>query len=378
MKKYNFLWLDAILDEKTVKSFSSISPASNFWQKGFVNGLQKVGHNVHAIGFPVERLWPFGRFTVSKQEAELDQSIKGLVVGYLNLPFLKNFIQTQLLFRVTKTYLEQVKIFPDYVITYSCKVKPTDVSPATRVAMHLQKKQGIPWICIVADGIAPEGADAYVYLTWQYQQLRQSQTPSIHIDGGIAEVVAKRDPSESAQSKKVFMYMGALTEHGGALELVNAFSHIDDQDIELWICGRGSNNELERIAELDKRVSLYGFVDEKRLNELASMADFFVNPRPTNFEPNKLNYPSKLLHYLAYGKPVISTFTDGLSPEYNEILLPITNDSVEGIAMSLQAALSIDNEEYVDKVEAVIRFNTTHSWTYQMTKFTTWISEKLR
>jgi glycosyltransferase involved in cell wall biosynthesis len=49
-----------------------------------------------------------------------------------------------------------------------------------------------------------------------------------------------------------------------------------------------------------------------------------------------MNFPSKVLEYLRYGKPVVSTWTDGLDPTYRSILTV----ALEGTAPSLRNAMS--------------------------------------
>jgi glycosyltransferase involved in cell wall biosynthesis len=377
----SFLWLEGIFNEDTVNSFLSISPASNFWQRGFVEALYKLGHSVDVIGFPVERVWPFGRLMISCKQASLSGGLTGKVVGYINFPYLRSTFQYLSLQKSVKIYLRTREKKPDYQIVFSCLEKSTELTPSIRMAKYIRKHFGVPWICIVADGAAPPGADGYVYLPWSYYQSESALTPSIHIDGGIPEVKFEYDfflASDFSKQKKKLLYMGALTEHGGVSQLARAFNKLSDQNIELWICGRGKNPELTRLAEIDKRIKIEGFVDEAELSKIAGAAFAFANPRPNSFAPNKLNYPSKVLHYLAYGKPVISTFTDGVSPEYADVVIPIGDDSVESLSSAIHNVLNLQIKEYRDIQVRISNFNKTHTWTYQVNRFISWLQNQRR
>jgi len=376
MINYKFLWLDGIFDEKTVQSFPATSPASVFWQKGFVQSLQNLGNKVEVIGFPSERIWPFGRLWIGSGQANLLPGLNGTIVSYMNFPLIRSTTQYWQLSRVVKRFLTDPKNRPDYLVTYSCAVKPSDVSSATLVAKKIRKEKGILWICIVADGIAPLGADGYVYLTWSYHQSRLSLAPSIHIDGGVPAVNTPDNPG-NVDSIKVLMYMGALTQHGGASILARAFHSLSDKGIQLWVCGRGENKELENLAKVDQRIKLLGFVNEAELDKLALSAMAFANPRPTSFEPNKLNYPSKLLHYLGYGKPVISTFTEGLSPEYADVLLSMPEETEDGVAKAIKNVLSMNEEQYSIICKRISKFNKKHTWDYQVNRFLTWLQDEV-
>jgi glycosyltransferase involved in cell wall biosynthesis len=377
--RYRFLWLEGIFDEDTVNSFLSISPASNFWQRGFVDALHKLGHSVDVIGYPVERVWPFGRLIIGSETASLSAGLTGKVIGYVNFPFLRGTFQYFNLMGAVKNYLHTSKKKPDYQVVFSCLEKSTDETPSIRIAKYIREHFGVPWICIVADGAAPPGADGYVYLAWSLYQSEDSLGPSIHIDGGIPDIKCvsnKHFAVDNSTREKSLMYMGALTEHGGVSQLARSFSKVDDKDIQLWICGRGSNAELALLADIDPRIKLKGFVDEAELSKLAGNAFAFANPRPNSFAPNKLNYPSKVLHYLAYGKPVISTFTDGVSPDYADVLIPILDESDVRLSEAIHSVLNMQSEEYEDMRSRIASFNKNHTWPYQINRFVSWLQDQ--
>lgn len=374
---YRFLWLEGIFDEDAVNSFLAISPASNFWQQGFVDALQKLGHDIDVIGYPVERVWPFGRLMVRGEKAALSPGLAGKIVGYVNLPFLRDTVQYINLKRSVRNYLKTSK--PDYQIIFSCLEKSTDETASIRIAKYIRKHFGVPWICIVADGAPPPGADGYVYLAWSIYQSDAALGPSIHIDGGIPDITCIGDQNlvvNNSTREKILMYMGALSQHGGVSQLARAFNKLSDKDIQLWICGRGNNAELQHLAEVDQRIKIKGFVEEAELSKLACSAAAFANPRPNSFAPNKLNYPSKVLHYLAYGKPVISTFTDGISPDYADVLIPIREDSDDCLGEAIHNVLNMEDKEYEDMRYRVENFNKSHTWSYQINRFVFWLQNR--
>lgn len=374
--RHRFLWLEGVFDEETVGGFKTISPASNFWQRGFIQALQRKGHYVDVIGYAVERVWPFGRLIIRHHHAKLLQGLAGRVVGYLNLPFLRPFFQYLNLRRATAAFMRDAVNPPDFLVVFSCLERASDETPAIRVAKHVRLRCGVPWICIMADGEAPLGADAYVYLPWKSCQSEQALRPAIHIDGGIADGVLDKAPDAMAgvaDSARILMYMGALTPHGGATELARAFRQVPGEDLQLWVCGRGDNPELEQLAASDSRIRLKGFVEEDELHQLAQRATAFANPRPKSFPPNRLNYPSKVLHYLAYGKPIISTFTEGISPEYADVLVSIEDEREVSVAMAIEKVLRMPDDEYDAMCRRIVAFNETHTWIHQIGRFESWL-----
>lgn len=370
-----FLWVGGVFDEKTVNSFPSMSPASNFWQRGFIEALQTEGHNVHVIGHPAERVWPFGKLNVLPSQASFPSTFTGRTVGYLNVPFLRGLVQYAN-YRTTVHKCIKKTGLPDYLVTFSCLDKATQWASTISIARNLRKQFRIPWICIVADGEAPLGADGYVYLTWAYFESTSSASPKLHLDGGVP-AIRKMVVSKPHDHPRALMYMGALTPHGGVTFLARSFKRLADEDVELWVCGRGENEELQRLARSDRRIKLFGYVSEARLNELANSAYAFVNPRPSDFTPNRLNYPSKLLHYLAYGRPVISTWTEGLSPEYMDLLVQVGDETEDGLAQAIQRTLNMTDEELRSISDRTEKFNESHMWPHQIGRFVLWLQNGL-
>ena len=370
-EKPRILWLEGVFDERTVGAFPATSPAVNFWHAGFVSALEAKGCKVSLIGHPYDRIWPIGRMMVRSDDASLAPGFSGNVVGYLNMPLLRNRTQSFNYLRLVKEYVARHGR-PDYVFTFND-------TTATSAAEYLSNKLGVPWIYIAGDGPALSGADGYLYQNWVYYESLSAPGPKIHLDGGLPllDDDGKTIEAEKSQSRAM-MYMGALTEHGGITQLARAFHSLKENDIELWVTGRGSNEELEKLAAVDPRIKLYGFVGQDQLHRLASCARVFANPRPTAFAPNKLNYPSKLLHYLAYGCPVISTFTEGLSPDYRDVLIPIEEESDVGLAKAIQHALGMPEAEYEVWRARVAHFNVSRAWSQQIGRLLVWLENEFK
>lgn len=363
------LWLEGIFDESTINAFPAISPAVNFWLTGFVSALKSVGCDVTLIGHAYDRVWPAGNLVVHADDATLAPEMAGQVLGYLNLPLLRKWTQSLNYLRAVKRHVA-IHGRPDYVFTFND-------TPGTPAARYLSNQLGVPWIYIAGDGLVLEGADGYLHQNWVYYDSPKAPGPKIHLDGGLPLLEVPESAAESGHDAvKALMYMGALTEHGGALPLARAFHTLPDSDIELWMTGRGSNPEIEQLAAADPRIKLYGFVGQDQLHQLASRARVFANPRLTAFAPNKLNYPSKLLHYLAYGRPVMSTFTDGLSPDYHDVLIPIEDESAAGLAQTIRYALTMPTPEYEAWRARVVRFKETRVWRHQVERLLTWLEHE--
>jgi len=359
MDKRKILLLEGIFDQNTLSRYSTISPAVNFWHMGFIKALM-MSNEVFVIGYMQERAWPYGKLFIRASKGKLFETIAGKVIGYINIPIIRDFILSKKYIKAINSYIIKYGM-PNYLISFND-------SPATKAAKYFQRKFGIKWIFIAGDGLAVDGADGYIIQNWNYFNSSDFLT-KIHLDGGLPEI------SSQIRNHKVrsIMYMGSLTVHGGALQLARAFHRLKGLEFELWLTGRGASDELEKIASSDSRIKLYGFIGDNELHDLCSRAYIFANPRVQNFAPNLLNYPSKLLHYLAYKKPVISTFTAGLSPDYEEILIQISDENELSFTELLHKTLTMNKKEYEFWQKKIEKFNTSHSWLFQSKRLNHWL-----
>ncbi len=367
-----FLWLEGVFDEATVRSYFQISAAANLWQQGFIKELLNLGHEVEILGYAAEKAWPLGRLFVRSKETVFFLAQDQKAIDYINLPSLRyKILYFKMLSRVQAIIKSRTE-FPDYLVVYSCLENPSQTTPAIEVARKIKREYGIRWVCLVVDGAVPVGADGYVFVPWSQYECYKDSLNSIYLEGGVPELTRVETTSDLV-SPNTILYMGMLTEHGGAVELAEAFSRVKNVGAELWICGRGTNNHLAQLAESDKRIKLKGFVSEKELNALANRVALFANPRPVNFSPNQFNFPSKLLHYLAYGKPVLSTITEGMSPDYRDVIIPVDERDSETFASSIEDAFAMASHDYEKTALAAVEFSKNKTWNIQVGKFLDWL-----
>lgn len=108
--------------------------------------------------------------------------------------------------------------------------------------------------------------------------------------------------------KFVLVYAGTIIESVGLQNLVQAFAHMTNPEVELHIYGEGDYKQtLQQLAQKDERIKFFGFVDRKQLFEIEKAASLMVNVRDPGLAYTRYSFPSKTFEYLASGTPFLST-----------------------------------------------------------------------
>ena len=115
------------------------------------------------------------------------------------------------------------------------------------------------------------------------------------------------------------LFVGRFVQEKGIFDLLNAFSKISNQNIELLIVGAGNSETTEKIhklaSELDlqPKIKFLGSINYKEMPQIHNIADIFCLPSAeTKFWAEQFGY--SLVEAMACGKPVVSTYS-GSIPE---------------------------------------------------------------
>jgi len=353
------LWVGSIYEEKHLFDNKATSPAANYWQINLLNSLQYNNEKIVLLSTHFQRIFPFGNLFPNGANF-WKRSFNVISFTYFNIPFLKTFtIYLGGRYKLIK-FIKHNGL-PKCIISYNPTIENS------KIAFHFQKKYNIPWIDLCADAYDPgenwlkynylaKKADGHIFLS--YFAFKNSPFKNnFHLDGGIDLIVNHFDTTKKC-STKVILYTGMLCEYGGLDLLINSFLVLNDNNLRLIICGHGEKSEiLENAIHYDKRITFLGLVPENKLNDLYKEADIFINPRPIDINGGSMNFPSKILKYLSYGKPVISSKTLGLSPDYEEVLIYFEEYSIYCLSQKILEILSwteIQKNDYSNKVNYFI------------------------
>ena len=316
MKRY--IVLEGLFDYDTLSKNKTLSAAVTRWLTGFLSEVNYI-----FIGHEYSRVWPLGGLSFKSNKSE-----KGFILGYLNIfifrkiiLFLSYFLKLFILLRNSS--------FQDTLIIHSCLDYKNKLTVQILVAKLLKRLKGINVICIVGDGYEPDGFDAYFFVSHHTYSLAKQKNKFL-FEGVVQNQRIQQETlsyTEKPSKKIQLMYSGAINGHVSLRNLIEALQHEKFRNkYELLITGICSDEDLKSYFNSNQNVQFLGFLKDEELYEKAQQVDAFINPRRMDFLPNEFNFPSKLLYYMQFDKPIISSVTRGVSPGFLECLIPIEGD----------------------------------------------------
>lgn len=178
---------------------------------------------------------------------------------------------------------------------------------------------------------------------------------------GISTLGDRNVTAAKSNDGQSFLYTGTLALRYGIKELVEGFRKLERADAALWVCGAGEGaNYVAEAAAADPRIRFFGQVDRSKALQLQAQASFLVNPRSGDDEFVKYSFPSKVMEYLASGRPVIMYRLPGIPDEYDGHYLPIRAPGADGIAAALTDALAMSPDARVAMGAAADAFVREH------------------
>jgi len=114
-----------------------------------------------------------------------------------------------------------------------------------------------------------------------------------------------------SSEEKIIVFMGTLYKFSGIDNIIKNFEKLERQfKIKFLIIGGGpSFNHLKSLTKkrnLESKIIFTNFIPQKEISRYLSLADLCLNPFEINFITENI-VPTKILEYLACGKPVLST-----------------------------------------------------------------------
>ena len=367
------IWCGSVLNFRGLSQYRGETPAATQWSRGLLRGFQENGIGVRGFAPMWDALFPKGRLFPGASDC-LEESISQTTVPYINLPGIRPTSVAWSLHQRLHRHLASGRR-PLAILNYNpyphyCRA----IEPIAR------RHPDIPWVNVVLDLDDPmvDGWVAFkeataasrgnVFLSW-WGYCHAPGDAKLHLDGGWE--VAPAYSTAASSDTKTFIYAGKFAGYGGIGEILEAIRGYSRPDVFFDFYGKGSCEQLSQLAAADPRVRIRGFVPDAELEEACRKAYAFLSPRDLDFQGTRMIFPSKLLFYLKFRKPVLSPLLPGLSPEYESLLMQPT----AGWGAAIDKALAMTPADLAALDARCGAFLETRAWKRQAARLLTFIQE---
>jgi glycosyltransferase involved in cell wall biosynthesis len=212
-----------------------------------------------------------------------------------------------------------------------------------------------------------------VYLSWSIFEASTAQN-KIHLDGGISHVILNKRMTTIPDAEPFLMYTGAFVPYSGIHLLTDAMERTSG-NFKLVICGNCRDTGMLARFAGNSRFDYRGFVSEEELESLSRRSFAFVNSYLPSAPECRGKFPSKLYEYISFGRPVISTRTLGIAPEYADVLHYIDGEDPAHFAKEFENVFCFDISARAAQIEKNRHFLEQRTWEHQISRFLEFLSQ---
>lgn len=378
-KEMKILWCGPFFSDAALQEKKAPNQAAAKWSRGFLRGLEAAGVEIRVIDHCSEQRWPRGRvFWQGNSPRWFLDWFPCERVSYCNAWGVKDTWLAWAYARAARRIFSTWR--PDIVLCYN------SLHSFNVACMREASKVGVRSVPIILDGDDPRQdnwtklvrdnrfASGIVFLSWwMYQNYPNHNLPLFHMDGGadgfkgiLSETSLPVPPRSTCTYTLV--HTGALDKWRGLDFMRGVVRACRRSDVRFVFCGKCDKATMWAEFGNDPRVEVKGFVSNEEVDKISRKADAFLNVRTPGLGDNLVNYPSKVPQYLAWGKPVVSTWNDSFSPDYRDIL-EVCDDTPEGFVRVLEDVLAWDEEKRRAKFNQIkVWFDERKSWTRQSSR----------
>lgn len=357
-------------------SYAPIQSHKHSWS--IVKGLEANGCEVDLISSLPIALYPGNRkIFVLGSSWQRTKSSSGVTTTFVNLIGIRHITRfLSVLFLTFVWALRHRGLQNKCILLYG--IHSAHIYAARSVAILFK----IPTVCVVTDPPGTAKGNRYapsqilrridacllksgarsmngiIGVTSDIRTMLKFEGPFLLMEGILSLIDTyseSRDRIAPAQFKKsdgkvVLLYAGSLGEKSGIAQLMSAFIMSKPANSELWIAGTGPLEvDVRRATASSSAIRYLGYVPANEIGAYFERADFLINPRPTGQLFTRYSFPSKLIHYMATGRPVISTRLPGIPMEYWDYLIAIEDETVEGMAALLAELLNQKRDDLISR-----------------------------
>lgn len=344
------------------------SNASNSFQWNIIDGLCS---NLNS-GISVFNALPVGTWPRGYSKAILPDSTWTLndstcyEIGCINLPLLKQWSRYRRLKKKLKNIRNEELLLCTTYMPFLWALSKLDKSNhLTMIVTDLPQYADMhhvstfrKWLRSMNNRLIyhfMKRVDRFVLLTEQMKEpLDVGSRPYVVMEG-IYGLPQEYRPT--VHRKRAILYSGRLNARYGVQNLLEAFLKLNDDTVELWICGSGEMEEtIKAKAMTNSRIKFLGFQNQEDVWKMQREVCLLVNPRQNIENFTRYSFPSKTMEYLASGTPVLMYKLDGIPAEYDEHLYYVNGNAVEDLTAAIKEIINANPSELEETAKKAQEF----------------------
>lgn len=373
MKEKNkiYLWLGNIYKDSEISSNLAISIAANNWQKKIIeNYFFDKEH--YLLSYMQQRVWPLGKL-LPKIKKKYDNQ---LCIRYINFPFIKKFSIFLSAFFILKKFIKENNV--DIAIAYNIDGNNIGLF---KYLLNNNTRRLVIW----ADSynVGPDFInfkkqikfiDGHIFLSKYLHDIYQKNN-KIFFEGLIDNEIKKNYKKLTLKTKFTIFYSGSLSKWTGIEKFINLFNKLDKERFEFRFSSPDPIN-LKMKNLLSDNIKFLGYLNCEELDLELKNSDFLLNNRDLSVDGNQNNFPSKLLNYFIYLKPILSVKLKSFDDKYKDILFFFDLDNFNSLENQIYKIINFSEQNKLDLnnkiTNFILRFNNQN-----LSKFDNFIHSKL-
>ena len=170
-------------------------------------------------------------------------------------------------------------------------------------------------------------------------------------------------------------YAGTLNKSFGVDVLIKAFKNYSAKDLTLLIAGDGEmKNDVVLAANNNHNIKYLGVLNETELSRVYAKSMCFVNPRLDFGSFSDVSFPSKVINYLQYCKPIVSYKMSCYGDKYDGVIDFADEYTPESLLNKIIEINNLSKEKYFLKVQEIKRFVLKNNYVDEINKWLLFIN----
>lgn len=354
------LFFGALVPDTAEFAIHGFCRSGNLAQMGIVEGVYHAGVHVEILSGQPVAAFPGSKVLFCPRKVRgLESGLRIVTIPSPNILFVREFFRGVYALFAAVGWAFRNRNATRYIMTYNLYTPPIlfgflaarltgsklvpvlfdmGMPPGDLGRLRMTIYRCVEWI---ARKMVPR-FDGRIVITDRIAEDYAKGRHALVVDGGITESVSSRlfplSRAAGGEMEKFRMLCAGTLWPGNGVELLlEAMTLIPDQDIELWFAGPdgSSLDAIKRRQKADKRIVYKGLLDHAALFKLYEDADLLLNVRITRSMNTDYLFPSKMLEYLAVGKPVLSTAVAHVEKDYGDYCYVVKEETAAALAAKI-------------------------------------------